>query len=193
MTGYGDCNSNGMINGYSDQKDTLLDKETSYWMKNKPKPKKHAEKHRVKQLSKGVRVDNLWLPTESDSLKISAVHAVYVILIICVVVIGALVVKYYYNRSKRKKREQNQKLTCNDSNVNPVTNSTIPLLELDGDSDVNKETKHNSRSSREEKTLVTTVDINPILEATSDSIYADPCDEIKLGHVSDETDIDINV
>ncbi|XP_076105873.1 uncharacterized protein LOC143074208 [Mytilus galloprovincialis] len=138
-------------------------------------------------------VDNLWLPTESDSLKISAVHAVYVILIICVVVIGALVVKYYYNRSKRKKREQNQKLTCNDSNVNPVTNSTIPLLELDGDSDVNKETKHNSRSSGEEKTLVTTVDINPKLEATSDSIYADPCDKIKLGHLSDETDIDINV
>ncbi|XP_071146096.1 uncharacterized protein [Mytilus edulis] len=48
MTGYGDCNSNGMINGYSDQKDTILDKETSYWMKNKPKPKKHAEKHRVR-------------------------------------------------------------------------------------------------------------------------------------------------
>lgn len=47
MTGHRDCNSNGMINGYSDQKDTILDKETSYWMKNRPKPKKHAEKHRV--------------------------------------------------------------------------------------------------------------------------------------------------
>ncbi|OPL33642.1 hypothetical protein AM593_08466, partial [Mytilus galloprovincialis] len=45
-------------------------------------------------------------------------------------------------------REQNycQKLTCNDSNVNAVTHSTVSLTELDGVSDVNKESKNNSRS-----------------------------------------------
>lgn len=140
-------------------------------------------------------VDELWSSKESESSKMAAVHAVYVILIICAVIICALVVKYYYNPSKMKKREQNycQKLTCNDSNVNAVTHSTVSLTELDGVSDVNKESKNNSRSSGEEKTLVTTVDVNPKLEATSDSIYADPCDKIKLRHVSDETDIDINV
>ncbi|CAC5411553.1 CADM3 [Mytilus coruscus] len=148
-------------------------------------------------------VDELWSSTESESLKISAVHAVYVIPIICAVAIGALVVrKFNYNRPKRKKKEKNccQKLmyyilSCCDSNVRSTSNNTVPLTEMKVTSDVKKENKNNCRSSVVDENLVATVDINPQLEPTADSIYSDPCDTIQLGHVqhdvSDKTDPDI--
>ncbi|CAC5386265.1 CADM3 [Mytilus coruscus] len=82
-------------------------------------------------------------------------------------------------------------LSCCDSNVRSTTHNTVPLTEFDCTLDVKKEKKSNCRSSGEDKNLVATVGINPKLEPTSDYIYADPCDTIQLGHVSDKTDPDI--
>jgi hypothetical protein len=43
----GDFSSDATVNGYGNVKDNLMDKETSYYARNRPKPKKHADKHRV--------------------------------------------------------------------------------------------------------------------------------------------------
>ncbi|XP_071181374.1 immunoglobulin superfamily member 11-like [Mytilus edulis] len=112
-----------------------------------------------------------------------------------------------HSRSRNKEESRSQNLddsfiSCHgitfDPEYTPVIfiNNTVKSGDLEDTFDVDNtitENKINRRSNGEEKNLVTTVDINPILEATSDSIYADPCDKIKYGHVSDETDIDINV
>jgi len=43
----GDFSSDATVNGYGNVKDNLMDKETSYYARNRPKPKKPANKHTV--------------------------------------------------------------------------------------------------------------------------------------------------
>lgn len=43
----GDFSSDATTNGFRNEKDNLMDKETTYYARNRPKPKKHADKHRV--------------------------------------------------------------------------------------------------------------------------------------------------
>lgn len=45
---YGESkHGHGILNGIADHSGTQTDVETSYWMKNKPKPKKYADKQVV--------------------------------------------------------------------------------------------------------------------------------------------------